>query len=344
MIRRRRTAKQWRAIRRRRKAFLKFLVPITLLTMAGAGIFYFFKGRGIFKDYIESNIEKTIEIPESTSEYIEVNKTKKGTPKVLQEMVSEEIEEVSEEINEFPEEIEELPEIVEPEEIIGTDLLDMGYEFKTDINFEELLEESEDTVGWIRIDGTNVDHQIMQADDNEYYIHRDKFGNYDAKGCIYLDANNYPFEMPVADLDDLNFIYGHHQSKGKMFATICNYKEQDFYEEYPFFVIYTPDGYAYKADVFAGIIVSGLDVSIYNDDYNFSDQEEFDSYMEYLNEHNMLTSDISVEYGDKFVGLVTCTYENGSNGNLRFVVFARLSKQYTNELQIENGPHLGLHD
>ena len=49
-------------------------------------------------------------------------------------------------------------------------------------------------------------------------------------------------------------------------------------------------------------------------------------------ENSTFESDITVEYGDKIIGLVTCEYTQGSNS--RQVLYAVLEKQYTNELQI----------
>lgn len=231
---------------------------------------------------------------------------------------------------------EEVEETLESE-IIGTDLLDMNYDFQ-DIDFEALLAANEDVDGWIHIDDTNVDHAILHGEDNEFYSHHDLYGNYSGSGSIYLDNRNELFEnVSMNDLNDLNFIYGHHMTRRRMFSDICNYKNQSFYEEHPFFVMYSSEGYAYKADVFAGIICAGSDTSVYSDNFQFDSEEEFNNYMEYLKENSLISSDLSVEYGDKIVGLVTCSYENGLNGDLRFIVFARLSKQYIEE----QGPTLG---
>lgn len=342
-MRRRISEGRKRYIRRRNKLFLKglikLMVPITASTVFLACIFNKLKDFGIFgsnddyKKYISKSVEETI----STFEYEELNKDIEAdleTINIETEIIPEVL--ISEEM--APEIIPEEPI---PEETIGTDLLDMGYKFEQ-IDFEKLLSDNQDAVGWIYIDNTNVDYAIVQGSDNDYYAKHDLYGNDSKSACIYLDANNNSFETPMYDLNDLSFIYGHYIKDGKkMFATIHKYKKQTFYEENPFFVIYTPEGYAFKADVFAGIIVSGKDGFVYSDnyDYNFSDQEEFDNYMEYLKENSLISSDLSVEYGDKIVALVTCTYENE---NSRFIVYARLSKQYTNQLQKEEGAHLGL--
>jgi sortase B len=317
--------------RRKRRLILKvlarFTIPFASLIVAGSFVIHSFKDLGLlnFKD--------------DSSKYIIESTEDKEIPETIE---SEEVESITETETETVRFEEETEEIEEPTEYIGTELLDMNYDFEN-IDFDTLSSINPDTIGWIHIDGTNVDYPMVQGEDNEYYSHRDIEGNNSSLGTIYLDSNNLDFSNPTYALDDLNFIYGHHITNGRMFATISNYKKQSFVDEYPFIVIYTKDGYAYKGDVFAGVLFDGVTSNLYNNYENFESQEEFENYMEYINANSMISTDVDVEYGDKIVALVTCSYENGINGNLRFVVFARLSKQYTNPLQIEESANKTLH-
>lgn len=217
---------------------------------------------------------------------------------------------------------------------IGSELLDSDYEFK-DVDFDSLAEQNDDIVGWIQIDNTNVDYPIYQDDDNEFYSHHDVDGHPKKSGSIFLDANNELLSNPTEELDDLNFIYGHHMADGTMFSSICRFKKQDFVDENPFFVIYTDDGYAYKCDIFAGVLFDGVTSHLYNNYQDFVNEENFQEYMNYIIENSMISTDVEVSYDDKIVALVTCSYENGINGNLRFVIFAKMTKQYTNENEEE---------
>lgn len=323
-MRRRKSESQKRREKRQRKYFLKHLaiyaVPFTILSMGAGFVIQSLKSSGLFGDTMDYQqyVQDEFEVEMTNDKENEENRDIVGPPIIDLQVL----------------------EAVEKPEIIGTDLLDMNYDFQH-INFEDLLSDNEEVDGWIHIDDTHVDYPILHGEDNEYYSHRDLKGNYSSLGSIYLDENNELFEnVSMNDLDDLNFIYGHHITRGRMFSDICHYKEQSFYEEHPFFVMYSSEGYAYKADVFAGVIYNGSDTSVYSDNYQFDSEEEFDNYMEYLKENSLISSDVSVEYGDKIVALVTCTYENGMNGDLRFIVFARLSKQYIEEREV--GPTLGL--
>lgn len=263
------------------------------------------------------------------------------------EVVNEEIEEVLEteesiqqiDDNKDFEVEEEIQETVTPEpevfeepkiEIISDELLNSGYEFQN-VDFETLKDINEDACAWINIDGTNIDYPILQGQDNDYYLHHDIEGNNSSSGSVFVDYRHNSLDNPSYDLSDVTLIYGHHMKGGKMLANICKYRSQDYYEEHPFGIIYTPDGYAYQAEFFASMIVSGeSDEQIYAN--NFEDEESFNAYIENIIANSTFESDVNVEYGDKIIGIVTCEYTQGTNS--RQVLYAVLNKQYINELQI----------
>lgn len=108
-----------------------------------------------------------------------------------------------------------------------------------------------------------------------------------------------------------------------MFAPICNYKSQSFYEKHPFGIVYTPDGCAYQAEFFAGVIISGKDDSeLYTND--FIDEAIFDEYIRQIKSSSTFNSDVEIEFGDKILAMVTCSYEQQ---NYRYVLYAKLNKQ-----------------
>ena len=59
----------------------------------------------------------------------------------------------------------------------------------------EVLEEyktlyylNKDLIGWLKIDDTNIDGPVMQADDNEYYLSHDFDKKDDRAGTLFLDC------------------------------------------------------------------------------------------------------------------------------------------------------------
>lgn len=83
------------------------------------------------------------------------------------------------------------------------------------IDFEKLKSINEEVVGWIKIEGTTIDYPIMQTTNNDYYLRKDIYNNYEQCGSIFLDYKN------SSSFTDKNIvIYGHHIKKGIMFADL----------------------------------------------------------------------------------------------------------------------------
>ena len=56
--------------------------------------------------------------------------------------------------------------------------------------FARLLERNADFIGWISIEGTNLDYPVMyKPDEKDYYLRRDFNGEYDNYGTPYLDED-----------------------------------------------------------------------------------------------------------------------------------------------------------
>lgn len=319
--------------RRRRIKSLRF-APL-ILTIALGGGFVIHSVSGEIREYtndsrVEQELEEinnssTYEIPVFENEDVEVTSVPESASAESGEIESE--------------------EMVEEEEIplrreISDELLTSGYEFKN-INFDELMARNSEVNAWITIDGTNIDYPIMYApdrEDNTYYLHRDIDGNESNSGTLFLLNPSESLNNLEDDISDVSIIYGHHMRGGKMFAQICNYVNQSYYDKHPYGVIYTPDGYAYKLSFFAGIITPGTnnqEIYVVN---NLVDSEEdreiFNNCVENARSKSTFESDLEVNFGDKIMILVTCEYTGGTNS--RYALFGVMEKEYTNELQISN--------
>ena len=108
--------------------------------------------------------------------------------------------------------------------------------YKSPIDFEALWAENPDTVGWITIEGTNINYPIVKGTDNDFYLNHDFNGEENIAGSIYLD-----FESQ-GDFDGRNnIIYGHNMKNGSMFKDVVRYKDEAYFKEHQFFTIYTPE-------------------------------------------------------------------------------------------------------
>lgn len=167
------------------------------------------------------------------------------------------------------------------------------------VDVKALRELSGDAVAWIYSEGTVIDYPVMQAQDNNYYLTRLYDGTQNKVGSIFLDYRNAP------DFSDQNSIlYGHHMKSGKMFAELEKYKRQDYYEQHPSMILFTPDA-TYEVRLVAGYVVNG---TANNVERNF-EGEAFADFIDDAKKKSTFTSDTVVESGDRIVTMVTCTYD-----------------------------------
>lgn len=188
-------------------------------------------------------------------------------------------------------------------------------------DFTELLETNGDTIGWILITGTSIDHPIVQASDNSYYLTHDFNHAHSNYGSIFMDYRN------AADFSDNHtIIYGHNMRNGTMFHDLNEYSNQEFWDEHAFIDVYSPDGYR-KWEIF----------STYSTETNFDYlQTEFNSPEDYAVFINVLLSKsewsndgIQVTVEDRILTLSTCSNDSG---NSRRVVHAKLVEEALNDV------------
>ena len=146
-------------------------------------------------------------------------------------------------------------------------------ETKFTVDFEKLKNINSDVVGWIIMEGTQVNYPIVQGENNSYYLNHSYEKKYSSFGSIFLDYSS------SSDLSDKNsFIYGHHTRNGSMFGELKKYMNTNFFNEHPSFYLYTPNG-NYKADIFSVYTADAL-----SDSYNqsFSSLEDFKLYIDLI--------------------------------------------------------------
>ena len=100
-------------------------------------------------------------------------------------------------------------------------------------NLKSIIKINSDVIGWIKIDGTNIDYPVMQNGD--FYLHKNIYKNYSSHGTPYLAQY-----CNLITSDNL-IIYGHHMKDNSMFAQLENYKNYNFYKNHKYIKLYTID-------------------------------------------------------------------------------------------------------
>ena len=103
--------------------------------------------------------------------------------------------------------------------------------------YAELYALNNDFVGWISIDGTNVNYPVMQSIDTpDFYLKRNFEKAYSDFGVPYVD------ESCAVDLSTNTVIYGHHMKNGTMFGNLTGYTDAYFAAEHPVIDLQTAAG------------------------------------------------------------------------------------------------------
>ena len=193
---------------------------------------------------------------------------------------------------------------------------------KVQTKFAGVYAKNNDFIGWLKIDGTNVDYPVMYTPtDEQKYLHLDFYQEYSSSGTLFLSKNSDPFQP-----SDNILIYGHNMKAGTMFHTLLQYESQEFYQEHKTFTFDTINDngtYEVIAAFRTEIDESNDKLFKYYEFNNAADQAEFDEYVSKVKKMTPYSIDTTAEFGDKLVTLSTCAY-HASEG--RYVVVAKKIK------------------
>lgn len=190
--------------------------------------------------------------------------------------------------------------ISEAAKVENEDFKKTGNESSYSVDFDSLLAENKDVVGWIYSEGTPINYPIVQSKDNDYYLRRMLDGSYNIAGSIFMDYRNSP------DFTDLNtIIFGHNMRNDSMFSSLRDYDSQEYYEEHPVIHIITPEE-SYEVQLLSGFVTD-----IRSDIYNFPQTvEEQKILVEKIMKKSTFESKESFNEGDRLIILSTCSVED----------------------------------
>lgn len=176
--------------------------------------------------------------------------------------------------------------------------------------------QNNDFVGWLCIEGTNINYPVMQTpEEPNYYLKRAFDHSYSDYGVPYVQENC------ALGISDNIVIYGHNMSNGSMFADLCRYEKKSFWEAHPIIHFDTLSGYGEYE------IVTVFKTVAYSQEgfkyYHFVDAEneaDFDAFLAQCRELELYDTGVDAEYGDQLITLSTCEY---SRKNGRMVIVAK---------------------
>ena len=196
---------------------------------------------------------------------------------------------------------EETTEATEPEETTKPGMLP-GY--------KDIYEQNNDTVGWIKMEGTKMNYPVLQTpDDPNYYLYRD-FDKKDSKrGSIYAWS-----EADINKPSDNITLFGHRMTDGSMFACLNEYTKKEAWDKNNLIFFDTLNEYhTYK--IFA-VFKTSANVGegfSYHKFVDAANEQEFNEFVSTCKKLSFYDTGITPVYGDKLICLSTCEYtlDNG---------------------------------
>ena len=185
--------------------------------------------------------------------------------------------------------------------------------------FADLYTRNHEFVGWLTVDGTNIDYPVMHTpDDEEKYLRRDFDGNSSSSGTLFVAAAS----DPIAPSDNV-IIYGHNMKAGTMFHSLLNFEKKEYYEEHKLIEFDTIEEDAqYEVIAAFRTKIDESDPSLYKyyEFHNASSEEEFNEYVSKVKSMTPYEIEATAKYGDKLITLSTCAY-HAEEG--RYVIVAK---------------------
>lgn len=181
-----------------------------------------------------------------------------------------------------------------------------------DVDINKLKTFNSDTIGFIKVMGTNINYPFVQTLDNDYYLNRSYDKTYNNAGWIFLDYRNNKFN------DKNTIIYGHGRINGTMFGSLKDTLKSSWQNN--------KDNYIIKISTEKENSIWQI-FSVYKiattSDYlqtTFSDNE-FESFINLIKGRSSYNFETNVTNDDKVLTLSTCY-----NDNDKMVVHAKLIK------------------
>lgn len=177
-----------------------------------------------------------------------------------------------------------------------------------------LLSINPETVGWLKVNGTNIDYPVVQTKNNKYYLKHNFNMENDPSGWVFMDYRDNKKELSKNTI-----IYAHNRFfNGVMFGTLNNVLEKSWYTNKDNLTIKFDSLY----DEMNWQVFSIYKIHLTSDylQVNFSTDEEWLEFANILKDRSIYDFGIEIGPNDKIITLSTCSTDKDT----RLVVHAVL--------------------
>ncbi|MBO4815993.1 MAG: class B sortase [Clostridia bacterium] len=183
---------------------------------------------------------------------------------------------------------------------------------KYTVDFDALINLNKDVVAWLKVNNTNIEYPVVQADNNDYYLYHSFDRTENGAGWIFLDYRN-----KIEGKDKNIVIYGHNRKDGSMFGTLNKVLQKEWYQN--------KDNQTIKLITKNGEMNYQI-FSVYqieNEEYyiktSFNNNLEFKDFLEKIKSRSIYNFETETDENSQILTLSTC----GASNKYRVVVHAK---------------------
>lgn len=186
------------------------------------------------------------------------------------------------------------------------------------VNFLELKKKNKDTIGWIKVEGTNINYPVVQTNNNDYYLNHSYDKTNNKAGWVFADYRNN-----LDTFDKNTIIYGHGRVDTTMFGSLKNILKSSWYNNKNNHIIkFSTQKENTLWQVFS---VYTIEAESYYITTKFPSNNDFLDFVNTLKKRSNVNFSAIPNENDKILTLSTC---KDSKGN-RVVMHAKLIKVET---------------
>lgn len=231
--------------------------------------------------------------------------------------------------NEQIEDIQEITQVEETEDTDNTEVIEQEEEIPKsnpywdyinmsmiNVDFNELKSINNNVVGWIKVNGTNINYPFVQASDNKYYLTHSFDNSWNSAGWVFLDSRNNKTN------NKNTIIYAHGRTDKTMFGTLKNVLSSTWQNNSNNYVIkISTESENSLWQIFSTYHIPTTSDYLITD---FNNDDEFIEFTNKLIDRSSFNFNTSVNASDNILTLSTC-YNNSD----KMVVHAKLIKKET---------------
>ena len=183
------------------------------------------------------------------------------------------------------------------------------------VDFNDLINKNKDTVGWLKVNNTNVNYSVVQTTNNSYYLKHDfnKRNNY--AGWIYGD---YRDDFKYFGTNTI--MYGHNMTNRTMFGSLVWCLKSSWYTntDNHYIKLSTPT----SNTVWKIFAIYTIVPEVYYLKTYFENETEHQEFLNTIKKRSIYNFNEDVTTENKVLTLSTCT----DDGKKRVVIHAKMIK------------------